>query len=292
MIGEPARPAERAAAPGWRGRVGSFVAGAASASVVLLAFLVPSLEEQWDRFQSRQAVDAYVRVGRALAQDGHYTAAEQAFDRALELAGTHRIDLLRLKLEARVDRVNEDPDWLGRVPEDLTESDVLYLLELERDRPAVERAATLSAYGTLLAGQHRGRDAERRFREALAADERFAAAHVGYGNLLADRGDVAGAEREYRRAIELAPDDPNGRYDLGLLLASAGRSAEAAQAFAAAVRLAPDDATSHLRLGEALAAAGQRDAARDSLRRARDLGSREAGEALKELEAAAPTKPH
>jgi Flp pilus assembly protein TadD len=58
------------------------------------------------------------------------------------------------------------------------------------------------------------------------------------------------------------------------------------------VRLAPDDATSHLRLGEALAAAGQRDAARDSLRRARDLGSREAGEALKELEAAAPTKPH
>jgi tetratricopeptide (TPR) repeat protein len=226
----------------WRARIGSFVAGAASASVVLLAFLIPSLQDQWDRYETRKAVDAYVRVGRGLVAEGHYTAAEQAFDRALELAGNHRTDLLELKLQARVGRVNEDPNWLGKVPDDLTESDFLYLLEMQRNRPAAERAATLSAYATLLAGAKRGGEAERRFEEALAVDEAFAPAHVGLGNLLADRGRVADAERHYRRAIAIAPDDPNAHYDLGLLLASAGRTGAARESLARARALAPNDA--------------------------------------------------
>jgi tetratricopeptide (TPR) repeat protein len=282
---ETANAANGPAPRGWRTRVGSFVAGAASASVVLLAFLIPSLQDQWDRYETRRAVDAYVRVGRGLVNEGHYTAAEQAFDRALELAGNHRTDLLELKLQARVGRVNEDPTWLGKVPDDLTESDFLYLLEMQLHRSPAERAATLTAYGTMLAGEKRGAEAERRFEAALAIDEAFGAAHVGLGNLLADRGRTVEAERHYRRAIAIAPDDANAHYDLGLLLASVGKPADAATEFQAAAKLAPAEADVQLRLGEALAAAGRPNAARASLTRARELepGNAEAREALAEL---------
>lgn len=282
---EPANPSEGPAERDWRSRAGSFVAGAASASVVLLAFLIPSLQDQWDRYEARRAVDAYVRVGRGLVDEGHFTAAEQAFDRALELAGNHRTDLLELKLQARVGRVNEDPTWLGKVPDDLTESDFLYLLEMQRHRAPAERAATLTAYGTMLAGEKRGAEAERRFEAALAIDEAFGAAHVGLANLLADRGRTADAERHYRRAIAIAPDDANAHYDLGLLLAATGRHADAAAQFQTAAKLAPAEADVHLHLGEALAAAGHPNAARASLARARELepGNAEARDALAAL---------
>jgi tetratricopeptide (TPR) repeat protein len=276
---------------GLKSRLASFAAGAASASVILLAFLIPSLQDQWDRWELRHAVDAYAGVGRGLALEGHYTAAEQAFDRALELAGTHRLDLLEEKLQARVARVNEDPDWLGTVPDELTESDFLYLLELQKDDLDARRAATLSAYAMLLAGQHRGPDAERRFGEALAADPNFAPAHVGLGNLLADRGDTRQAEAHYRRAIVLSPDDENAHYDLGLLLAAA-RPADAVREFEVAARLAPRDVATHVRLGEALAALGQTAAARASLERALALepDNAEARAALRSLPAQARAK--
>jgi tetratricopeptide (TPR) repeat protein len=282
-----ARTTAASGGAGLKSRLASFAAGAASASVILLAFLIPSLQDQWDRWELRHAVDAYAGVGRGLASEGHYTAAEQAFDRALELAGTHRLDLLEEKLQARVARVNEDPEWLGTVPDELTESDFLYLLELQKDDPGGRRAATLSAYATLLAGQHRGPDAERRFGEALAADPNFAPAHVGLGNLLADRGNARRAEVHYRRAIVLAPDDANAHYDLGLLLAAGGRATDAAREFRIAAELAPQDVAMHVRLGEALAASGQTAAARVSLARAQALepDNAEARAALRSLPA-------
>ena len=44
---------------------------------------------------------------REVPANANYNAAEQAFDRALELAGNQRYDLLEWKLRARIERVNE-----------------------------------------------------------------------------------------------------------------------------------------------------------------------------------------
>jgi tetratricopeptide (TPR) repeat protein len=199
-----------------------FLAGASSALVVLLAFLIPSLQDQWDRYQTRAA------IGEQLMQDGQYQSAEQAFTRAVELAGFQRNDLLENQIRSRVMRVYENEEWRGPVAEDVTEADFAFLLQTETGPAfAIKRAATLAAYGAFLAGKKRYRDAEARLQESIQLDARNADAHVHLGNVYDDLKRPADAEREYRRAIALNPDDANAHYNLGLLLQDLQRPAEA-----------------------------------------------------------------
>jgi tetratricopeptide (TPR) repeat protein len=230
-----------------------FLAGASSALVVLLAFLVPSLQDQWDRYQTRAAVDRYAAIGEQLLQDGHYQSAEQAFARAVELAGFQRNDLLENQIRSRVMRVYENEEWGGPVAEEVTEADFEFLLNSETGpASAARRAATLAAYGAFLAGNKRLRDAEARLRESIQLDARNAEAHVHLGNVYDDLKRPADAEREYRRAIALNPDDANAHYDLGLLLQDLQRPAEAE----AELRLALAKNPGNAEIIKALAALG------------------------------------
>jgi tetratricopeptide (TPR) repeat protein len=242
----------------WRDRARPFIAGLSSAAVVMLAFLVPSLQELSNQFATRRAVSRYAEVGRTLMNQHHYTAAEAAFDRALELAGTQRLDLIELKMQAHVQRMDEDPEWPGAVPEELTESDFLYALTIDAGPEKVhERAATLGAYGTFLAGARRWPEAEQRLREAVNLDPKSAELHVWLGNLLGDRGQWMEAEQQYRQALTLAPDDANAHYNLGLLLIETKRAALAEQQFRSYVAQRPAEPQGHLRLAEALEAQGK-----------------------------------
>lgn len=205
-----------------------FLAGASSALVVLLAFLIPSLQDQWDRYQTRAAVDRYAAIGQQLMQDGQYQSAEQAFTRAVELAGFQRHDLLENQIRSRVMRVYENEEWRGPVAEDVTEADFAFLLQTETGQAAAtRRAATLAAYGAFLAGKKRYRDAEARLQESIQLDTRNADAHVHLGNVYDDLKRPADAEREYRRAIALEPGETNAHYNLGLLLMEQQRNSEA-----------------------------------------------------------------
>lgn len=206
-------------------RARTFIAGASSASVVLLAFLVPSLQDQWDRHETRIAVDRYVAVGDRLLQEAHYASAEQSYNRAVELAGYQRYDLIEKQLRARVMRVYEDPAWRGETPEEVTEADYIYLLEVQRAPSRTrERASTLAAYGVYLAGLNRLQDAEARLKESVQLDPKNADPHVSLGNLYDDLHRPADAEREYRAAIALDPQGTSAPYNLGLLLQSQGKS--------------------------------------------------------------------
>lgn len=211
----------------WWRRHQQFLAGLASASVVLLAFLIPSLQEQWDRMQSKAAIDRYEAIGKALLEQGQYASAEQSFDTALEMSDGRRVDLLEARLRAHVARVNENNTWLGKVPEGITEGDFVYLLELQAaPAKARERAATLAAYADFLASSGRMGEAEQRLHESLQLDPGNVAALVGLGNLLADSGRIADAERSYRAALQQSPQSEDVRFDLALLLRDAGRCAE------------------------------------------------------------------
>src|SRR5512137_1270756 len=236
----------------WRDRARPFIAGLSSAAVVMLAFLLPSLQDMADRFATRRAVGRYTEIGRSLMTQRHYTAAEAAFDRALELAGTQRLDLIELKMQAHVQRMDEDPEWPGAVPEALTESDFLYALTVDAGpAKAHERAAVLGAYGTFLAGAGRWPEAEQRLREAIELDPKSANLHVWLGNLLGDRGQWTEAEAQYRQALTIAPDDAIAHYNLGLLLVETKRAALAEQQFRAYVTQRPAEPQGHLRLAEA-----------------------------------------
>lgn len=238
----------------WR-RTRPVLAGLSSAAVILLAFLVPSLQDQWDRYKTRAAIDRYADVGRGLMHDEHYESAEQAYGRALELAGNQRMDLLEGQLRARVMRVYDSNEWRAKANESVTEADFLYLLQLEgRSNNPAEHATTLGAYGAYLAGLKRWSEAEKRLKEAMRADPKATAPHIHVGNLYDDLGRSAEAEAEYRRAIALDPREPNAHYNLGLLLNETKRAAMAEGEFKLAVDLDPQDAADQVALVETLAA--------------------------------------
>lgn len=278
LLEDPAVRARLVSVLGDAGPVGSrwtrlrpFLAGFSSALVVMLAFLIPSVQEQWDQWRLRAAVDRYHSIGDQLVGDGDYAAAEQAFARAIELAGGTRLDLLEDQIRARTLRVYEDPAWRGNVSDDVTESDFAYLLATEQ---GPQRATTLAAYGAFLAGRGRLTAAEAALRDALRIAPDAPEAHVHLGNVFDDLGRSSDAEREYRTAIALNPDDAGASFNLGALLAESGRYAAALAPLARYVELEPGDPDGLRQLADALRASGDTAAAVPLEARARRLAAR------------------
>jgi len=223
-------------------RVSTFVAAASSALVVLLGFLVPSMEDQWDRFQARRVIQRHVELARTFMAEGKYKLAEESFARAFEESQSKRLDIDEERLEAKVQAVNADPNWGVENPEGLEESEFLYLLQLQREPgQSAKRAATLTCYGAFLASEKRWREAEERLLEAVRLDPRDAGPLVNLGSLLRDQGRPVEAEAAYRRALALESRDGRIHYDLGLVLEEANRTAEALEQFERAVACDPRD---------------------------------------------------
>jgi Tfp pilus assembly protein PilF len=246
----------------WK-RLQPWLAGAASVAVTLLAFFLPSLQDQWDRFESRHVIQRYVDLGRDFMEAGRFRLAEETFSKAFELSESRRLDIEELRLEARVEQVNADPTWGRKNPEGLRESDFLYLIQLQkregRDRP---RAATLNSYGLFLVGAGRIREAEEQFLKAARIDTSSGDPHIHLGNLYGDQGRLKDAEAEYRRAVRLDSLEATSRYDLALLLEQTGRATEARQQLARAAEIDPGDADVLAEYARVLEAAGDSAAAR------------------------------
>lgn len=233
---------------------GALIASLSSVSITLLAFLIPSVEDQWDRWQAREVVERYDAIGQRLMREGRYAAAEATFGRAFELSENQRLDIEQERLRAKVHEVDVDPTWGAHNPEGLEEGDFLVLEQMQRGHGlAKERATTLDAYGVYLAGEHRTRSAEAQLRRAIALDPRGAAHHLNLGNVLGEESQPAAAEAEYRRAIALEPSSARAHYDLGLLLGEASRHDEAILELTRAAALDPSDAdvTTALHLAQA-----------------------------------------
>jgi tetratricopeptide (TPR) repeat protein len=238
----------------WR-RLQPWLAGAASAFVTVLAFFLPSLQDQWDRWQARQVIQRYVELGRDFMHEGRFKIAEETFAKAFELSESRRLDIEEERLAAKVARVNEDPAWGETNPEGLEESDFLYLLHLQDGRGPGQRreqALTLNSYGVFLTSEKRFAEAESTFHRSILLDSTNASARVRLGNLLSDRGHEREAEAAYRLALRLDPGSLSGHYNLGLLLEQTGRPAEAETLLRRAVDLGPGDADALRLLAEVL----------------------------------------
>ena len=240
MISEEIRSAgERE--PVWK-RFGPWLASASSAILMILAFFIPSVEDQWDRYQSRQIIQQHVSLGRSFLRDGKYELAEKSFAKAFELSDSKRLDIEEERLKAKVEAVNADPTWGAKNPEGLDEADFLYLLQLEKDKSqAKERSATLNAYGTFLASETRDREAEPILREAISLDSMNDEAQISLGNLLRSTNRLKEAEAAYREALRIDGEDVYAHYDLGLVLSETKRPQEAEDAFRKAAQIAPED---------------------------------------------------
>jgi Flp pilus assembly protein TadD/SAM-dependent methyltransferase len=137
--------------------------------------------------------------------------------------------------------------------------------------PAVTpMAATLAqAFRAHQAG-HRS-DAERLYRDVLAAEPRNAAALHLLGALMHQTGRSDEAISLTRQAIAIEPRNPDYHYNLGSILNAAGRWGDAIEPLSKAIALKPHYAEAHFEIGNAYARSGQLDSAEQSLRRALDL---------------------
>jgi tetratricopeptide (TPR) repeat protein len=250
------------------------LASLGAAAVTALAFLIPSLQEQWDRLKTQTVVDTYADIGSQLLREQSYAEAATVFAKAQELAESPRIDLEEGRLRASTGEVLSDLTWRGPNPSGLDESSFVVLERLERDHAdARTRAQTLSHHGLFLISAGRDHAAEQLFLAAIALDPKSVEARVNLANVLSDDEQAREAETQYRRAIALDPEDTDARFNLGLLLEDADRVPEAVAELGRSVELASDDRDALLALARVLDRSGQSAAAAETRRRAKRLAA-------------------
>lgn len=215
-----------------------FLASMSGALVMILAFFIPSLQDQWDRYQSRKVIEEYVALGDHLFEENRYAMAEEAFAKAFELSEYKRLDVEVKRLNARVNRVHDNPDWNTEIPDGLKEIDFQFLLHFQlRKGEEQHRVNTLNCYGIFLAHQRDMEGAKKIFDEALALLPKEAITHINLGNFYRQQRNYSEAEKMYRKAIELEPTNAFAHYDLGALLDAMGKSADAKLEFNKAVEI-------------------------------------------------------
>ncbi|MEO7992238.1 MAG: tetratricopeptide repeat protein [Chryseolinea sp.] len=219
-----------------------FLVSASGAIVMILAFFIPSLQDQWDRYQSRKVIQQYVAIGDDFVKEENYTMAEEAFTKAYELSEEKRLDIEVKRLQAKVNLIYLDPVWGSKPPEGLEEVDFQFLLHLQKGADHTkERASILTAYGIYLASVGKTKEAEKEFDNAIQLNPIEVLAYINSGNLHDQVGKKNEAERAYQKAVTLDPKNIRAHYNLGLLFSEQGRLKEAEGEFAIASKLDPQD---------------------------------------------------
>ncbi|MGC4022943.1 MAG: tetratricopeptide repeat protein [Cyclobacteriaceae bacterium] len=145
-----------------------FLASLGGATVMVLAFFIPSIQDQWDRYQSRKIIQEFVSLGDDLFDKERYQMAEEAYAKAFEMSESQRLDIEVKRLNARTNRVHENPAWDSEIPDSLKEIDFQFLLHFQnKTKDDNHRVNTLNCYGIFLAKAGRLDDAEKIFEEAI-----------------------------------------------------------------------------------------------------------------------------
>jgi Tfp pilus assembly protein PilF len=221
-------------------KIWPFLASLGGASVMVLAFFIPSIQDQWDRYQSREVIEQYEKLGNEFFDEGHFAMAEEAYKKAFEFSEQKRLDIEVKRLDAKINRVNENPVWGGKLPDSLKEIDFQYLLHFQKDRGGA-RARILNSYGVFLSSLGRLKEAEGAFNEALRLDSKNDLAHVNLGSLFRQQGKALESEHQYLKAISIDPENAITHYNLGLLFSDQGNLERAKKEFARALALDPED---------------------------------------------------
>jgi tetratricopeptide (TPR) repeat protein len=222
-------------------KIWPFLASLGGASVMILAFFIPSIEDQWDRYQARQVIEQYEKLGNEFFDEEHFEMAEEAYAKAFELSEAKRIDLEIKRLSARINRIGSDPAWGSKTPEGLKDVDFQFLLHFQKGKDK-HRVSTLNCYGVFLASEHRNKEAEKIFNDAIKLDSTDVLAFVNLGNLYFHHGKMEDAKKYYLKSVLLEPENPRAHYNLGLWFYEQGRFQEARNEFAKTVELDVEDA--------------------------------------------------
>ena len=219
-----------------------FLVSLGGASVMVLAFFIPSVQDQWDRYQSRKVIEEYVELGNVLFDEKRFMMAAKAYAKAFELSEEKRLDIEVKRLNAKINEINVDPEWGSKPPDGLTEIDFQFILHLHQGiDKEIQRASILVSYGIFLASEGKNKEAREAFDESIRLDPNDVNAYINLGNLLDEEGNKEEAKKAYVKAISVDPDNARAHYNLGLLLVEQGDSVEAEKEFAKAIALDSTD---------------------------------------------------
>jgi tetratricopeptide (TPR) repeat protein len=222
-----------------------WLAAGGTASVTLLAFLVPSIQEQWDRMKQTAAVEEYRGVARELMRDAHYHEAEQVLAQAVDLASELRPDLERERLTAKTEQVNADPNWSGKIHPDLSEGDFVVLEGMTAHAHDLRgQSWAINNHAVFLANRGQLQRALQLAQQATRVQPADSRLRVTLGNILWDLGELDAAKRAYGVALQRDPRSVQAHYNLGLLYESTGNPVAAAQELRRVLALHPDDQAS------------------------------------------------
>ncbi len=220
-----------------------FLVTAYGGLLMLLAFFIPSIQDQWDRYQARRIIQQYVEIGDDFVMEENYKMALEAFTKAYELSSETRLDIDVKRLTAKVNLIYHDPLWGSEPPEGLEQVDFEFLLHMQKGAEHDhEHAAILTSYGIYLASVDKIKEAQGAFNEAIQLNPDEILAHINLGNLLDQLGKKKEAEKSYRKAISIDPKNVRAHYNLGLLFVEQGNLIEAEKEFTIALELDPNDA--------------------------------------------------
>ena len=223
-------------------KVWPVIVSVASASMMILAFFIPSIQDQWDRYQARQVIKQYERLGNEFFDSEHFEMAEEAYAKAFELSEQKRLDLEIRRLNARVNRIGSDPTWGNKAPEDLADIDFQFLLHFQGGEDKIKnRVSTLNCYGIFLASKNRTYEAEKIFTEAIQLDSTDVQALVNLGSLFFNDDNVKEAKRYYLKALLIEPGNSRAHYNLGLLYADQQDLENAKKEYSKALEFDPTD---------------------------------------------------
>jgi tetratricopeptide (TPR) repeat protein len=223
-------------------KVWPFLVSASGAILMLLAFFIPSVQDQWDRYQARRIIQQYVEIGEDFVSEGNYEMAEQAFAKAYDLSEGKRLDIEVRRLAAKINRIYQDPEWGSEPPADLDEVDFEFLLHFQKGPDHTKRRASiLTSYGIYLASVGKSNEAQGALEEAIQLNPENTLAYINLGNLMDQVGKTVEAEKAYLKAISIDSGSVLAHYNLGLLLYEQGKLSEAEKEFATATKLDPTD---------------------------------------------------
>ena len=74
-------------------RVWPYMVSLGGAVVMLVAWFIPSIQDQYDRYESRKVIERYVELGDDFMNEEQFRMAEEAYGKAYELSEPRRLDI-------------------------------------------------------------------------------------------------------------------------------------------------------------------------------------------------------
>ncbi|HEY1901348.1 MAG TPA: tetratricopeptide repeat protein [Terracidiphilus sp.] len=225
------------------------------------------LEEAWMRNRlaksPRDRVSLY-NLAAALAGEGKFTAAAQAYEQELKLEPSNARTLTALGAAL---------EGAGQLEQARQRYQSAIAIASPADFGGCDARFDLAR---LAVRQAQYAEAEKEFRALLAACPEDAETRSGLGAALLGAGSTDEAAKEFRRALELDAGDFTALYNLGVIAAGANQPDQAVKLLQSALRAWPASPDAHEKLAAAYAQTGRMSDALAELRSAASLAPNDA----------------